>query len=274
MDFLRHLLAEDPRIRKSVTEMLDHRWIEMLVPSDSQFQHPLPHSQSSTSTPPTVGDGAVAFSQSFENLNLSDITIPGLPSTRTHTVAEKSVDSGGQVGSFLSEVSVSAKVPGAFPQPKTKTRQPLAAVAETHAEPSWDFVGAESPRKTRGAVRRNVNDSGPSTGGGSLSPTKVPAKRKNNPLEGSSPLSSLPDSDSEEDEPVVKKPLVQRAPPAHRKAAESSAAAAKRRTRAAPSGTKARKYKEEVDDRASSADEGPQNARRSNRRHPKVPRLS
>lgn len=249
------MLMEDPRNRKTVSCMLDHHWIANLVPSDSEYQRPLslPPSEAS-STPPTT-DGAHACSQSMENLNLSDIPIPGLSMIDQHTAKRQKnmavssnavkVDQG--MDSFASEFSVTAKIPGAFPKAKKeKGRHKLAAVEEAGVDgASWDFA----PPIALGAP-------------GPLPSSRLPAKRKSNLIAGSSPLTPL----SSDEESVVERPVGRRGA-ATRTKGKATEASNKRKTRPPSSTSRTR--------RAHPMDSEELAVRKSSRRPPaKTPRYT
>lgn len=225
--------------------MLDHHWISSLVPSDSQFfQHPVSQpSGFDSATPPTTTDGALVCSQSLENLNLSDMAIPGLHTVRRHAdAADVAADPEAETPvaeSFASETSVTAKIPGAYPKSrKDQARPALAAVEEASVE--WNANG---------------NEPGPSRG--MPSPATFPVKRKSNLIEGSSPLSSLSSSEADAS---PKKPVVRRAVPPRSK---GKAVETKRRLHAAPSaGAKQRRAAGHKGAADSSEDERPPKARR------------
>ena len=201
------MLIEDPRNRKTVAYMLDHHWISHLVPPDSQFQRapPLvsPLLSESSATPPTT-DGAIACNESMENLNLSDLSIPGLSMIDQDGARKKkgvgvSSDPVRQC-SDASELSVTAKIPGAFPKPKKD--KVLATVEEEAVREGtpWKFV---PPVNTKApGPSREIQTSGSQS-----------VKRKSDLIAGSSPLSSLSSSEDEDKEtmrPGAKKAIAAR----------------------------------------------------------------
>ena len=259
------MLIEDPRNRKTVAHMLDHHWISHLIPTDSQFQRAPPASPSpseSSATPPTT-DGAIACSQSMENLNLSDLPIPGLSTVNQDATVQKPAMTGSSdavqqgTDSFASDFSVTAKIPGAFPKPKKgKARLAVVDEAVTDGTP-WDSA---VPRVKPGAP-------GPSRG--APSPPAQPVKRKSNLITGSSPLSSLSSEDEDEDattREAPNKPITRRgvAPRSKSKAVEPSSH--KRKGRPPSSISKLR--------RPTPKDEEEYGGRRSGRPPAKTPRYT
>ncbi|KAF8586665.1 Pkinase-domain-containing protein [Ramaria rubella] len=105
-DFLRNLLREDPRNRKSVLCMLDHPWISPLLPADAQFQRTRP------SSTPSTPDGLSSIGREASD-PVNGTTV--FPQTKHQ-----------EMESMISEVSVTAKIP---------------AVEEAVGDnPSWEFV--------------------------------------------------------------------------------------------------------------------------------------
>lgn len=237
---MRNMLVDDPRNRKTVTYMLDHHWISHLVPTDSQFQRAPSHSPSGSSTTPPTTDGALACSQSMENLNLSDIAIPGLSmvdhlATKNSTPMAVSSDKVSQsMESAPSEISVTAQIPGAFPKARRVQPRRLAVVRESGVESaSLDSSASLVATGASGVSRRTA------------SPTTLPTKRKNNLIAGSSPLSSLSSDSEDSDTP---KKLVTRRGVARKKSKGKAVEAPgnKRKTRPPSSTNKVRHDEEHV----------------------------
>jgi hypothetical protein len=200
----------------------------------------------------------------MENLNLSEISIPGLSMIDQHAtkrpngkpITSNAADQG--VESFASEFSVTAKIPGAYPKTKKEkaVRKPLAAVEEAGVEgASWGFV---PPRMAPGAPGPSRQAASPAT--------LLPVKRKSNLIAGSSPLSSL-SSDEGEEEVVEKKPVSRRGAAARSKGKAAEALGNKRKARPPSSTSKTR--------RAPPTDDEEFTVRKSSRRPPaKTPRYA
>jgi hypothetical protein len=259
--------------------MLDHPWISALIPSDPQFQHP-PWPSSASSLPPAKADGTLVCSQSFVNISISDISIPGLNLHRPAT-ASMSVDPDLDVGvdTFPSAISVIAQIPEVVPpEPKKdKGRQPLSAVEQSTAENSLcDFVDPGFPRKAR---NRDMNENEPGPSRRTPSPAKVPAKRKYNLIASSSSLSSLPDEDEDEVKESAKQSVVRRAPSPRIKGKGKAVEAPphrRRDVRARPLNGRPRRASTAQKDDLESSEENLHCVKRGSGRHPpaKVPRYA
>ncbi|KAF8521263.1 kinase-like domain-containing protein [Hysterangium stoloniferum] len=197
LEFLRDLLQQDMRRRKTISQMLDHPWIRNLVPTYSQV---LVNSQSSSGSSVEQSDPNVCH-QSFEQLRLSDgacMPIPGLGAPDATT------------GAVVSQDSVTVNMPGAYPKPQVDAMMTIDEAPLTSE--SWGCISVNGPTP-------NTPDPSPSTA----------AKRKIQ-IAGSSPLSSL-SSDEDDDtsgaaaetlaKPVLRRPVIRRKntpmPPSGRK---------------------------------------------------------
>lgn len=190
----------------TISRALDHPWIRELVPSQSRIfygdsQGSLGNSQNKA-TPTT--DGALACSQSMEQLQLFDRPIPALGMNRQedHTASPQDYQLPMDAISEISEVSVTSKMPGAYPKPpKQSKKHPLPPLSEEPDGMAWD----------------------------------IPAKRKSQDFGGSSPLTPLSSEDDvtpspKRVSPRSAKPRAVSAPPKNPK-----------RTRVPPSGGRARR---------------------------------
>lgn len=179
-DFLSCLLAFDPRGRRRVDEMLDHKWICDFIPSYSRI---FPFQTEALLTPKPTDQDALACSQSFQQLHLSDgssMAIPGLTAASGNSPENieptpPPIDVG--VPSFSSDISLTTKMPGAFP--KGRNPDPLPAIAEGG---SGVLLGQ---------------------------PESAEVMRLKAMIAGSSPLSSLSSDDNSEDSVPVEEPEIE-----------------------------------------------------------------
>ncbi|KIJ49369.1 hypothetical protein M422DRAFT_225013 [Sphaerobolus stellatus SS14] len=149
-DFIQKLLIEEPRDRMSVANALDHVWLRDVVPLHARGTYAQSSYPSSDLDFPVEGldPQDVPCSQGMQDLNLSDMPIPGL---------------GAAAEADRSEFSVTAQIPGAFPK-GPKPHPQLAAIEEdrrAYLKRKSEAIMGSSPLSSLSSLPSDDEDEAP-----------------------------------------------------------------------------------------------------------------